>query len=135
LAALGTQMARNASGGDELGSVHWVDVVIYGAPQLGEQAAFGKQIADHHIAEAEALMVPENMVTTKDGLQEGMRLLIQDLIGLGIGYVEMMEDGKPTAFSKGRKMMYMLEFAPEPPRWVCSGSGNIAAIKKLNITK
>ena len=96
--------------------------------------------APTNITEAEALMVPENMVTTEDGLREGDRLIIQDLIGLNIGFVEIMKDGKPTAFSKSGKMMYMLEFVddrPEPdapPRWVCTGSGNIAAIQKLNLT-
>ena len=100
----------------------------------------GTDVPTNH-TEAKALMVRENLVTTKEGLVKGMRLLIQDLLGLNIGYVAIPEDGKPCAHSESGNMLFMLEFVddrPEPdapPRWVCIGSANMRALKRLYITK
>lgn len=91
-------------------------------------------------SDAIAVAEPENLVTTEDGLREGDLLLVQDLMGLNIGVVSISPTtGQPLCTSQNGKMLYFLQFvsdrpAPAPPRWVCTGSGNLAAVKKLEIT-
>tara|TARA_Y100000310_G_scaffold175594_1_gene175650 strand:+ start:2778 stop:3245 length:468 start_codon:yes stop_codon:yes gene_type:complete len=92
------------------------------------------------LEECRAIGVPENLVTTKDGLVEGEELLVQDLLGLNIATVHFhSEDGAPYGMSESGNLMFMLEFVDdrpgdEPPRWVCTGSANLKGLKRLNFT-
>ena len=88
--------------------------------------------------ECRAIGVPENLVTSEDGLAVGEELLVQDLMGLNIAKVAIhSEDGAPYGLSPSGNMMYMLEFVDdrpegESPRWVCTGSANLKALKRLH---
>ena len=84
----------------------------------------------------------ENLVLTEDGLQEGMRLLCPTLFGLGIGVISLDELGKPRCRSESGETGYILDFArdrigddgqPVEPRWICLGSINLTALRKLTL--
>lgn len=92
----------------------------------------------------ESLVKDENLVTTEDGLKAGMKLLCPTLFGWGIGVVSIDSFKQPVCDSESGDTAYFINFAkdrinddgtPACPRWVCIGSGNMAAIKKLMITK
>lgn len=92
----------------------------------------------------ESLVKDENLVTTEDGLKAGMKLLCPTLFGWGIGIVSIDSFKQPVCKSESGNTAYFIQFAkdrfnddgtPASPRWVCMGSGNMAGIKKLMITK
>lgn len=81
---------------------------------------------------------PENLITTQTGLVDGEELLVQDLFGWNIGVISL--SGKtPTCSSPNGKLLFMIQFvddrpSPEPPRWVCTGTANLAGLRKLEVT-
>lgn len=82
---------------------------------------------------------PANLVTTRDGLRDGDKLIVQDLFGLGVGVIQLNKAGDPLCTSPCGKRIYFIQFVndrqpPAPPRWVCTGSGNLAAIRKMELT-
>jgi len=87
--------------------------------------------------EVQRLNVDANLVTTEDGLVENEALLVQGICGWNIAYVLYSQD-KP--YAKSGETLFMLEFVDDrgkgaPPRWVCVGIANMAALKRLNIYK
>ncbi len=91
--------------------------------------------------ECKAISVPENLITTEDGLVAGEELLVQDLFGLNVCIVAFhSEDGTPYGMSHSGNVMFMFDFVDdrpdeEPPRWVSTGSANLKALKKLNFVE
>lgn len=90
------------------------------------------------ITDAWDVMKDENLVTTEDGLNDGDRVLVQDLFALQIGVIGCDRKGQLTCTSENGKKLYFIQFVndrpePAPPRWVCTGSGNLAAIQKLEL--
>jgi len=61
-------------------------------------------------------------------------------MGLNVAVVHFhKDDGEPYGLSQSGNTMFMLEFVAdrpegEPPRWVCTGSVNMKALKKLSLT-
>lgn len=91
---------------------------------------------------AEMVMVPENLITTKDGLREGEELLVQGLWGLCRGTV-VFEDGEPSHLISG-DTIFVIDFVNDrkcehdpdaPPRWVCCGSGSLKAFQKMEVKR
>ena len=88
-------------------------------------------------------LTDDRLLTTKDALKPGMKLLVQDLIGWGPGIVQMDEHGNPHVHSPSGKLAYCIDFVndrpaaadgtPAPPRWVCTGSMNLAGIQRLKL--
>ena len=86
-----------------------------------------------------------NHITTEDGLKEGMRLLVPTLLGYGLGIMSKNEAGDLACRSTSGDTGFFLDFAhdrppledgtPAPPRWVCGGSANLRALKKLTLTR
>lgn len=86
------------------------------------------------------LVKETNLIIREGDLVEGMHLLIHDLFGWGHGVVHPDR----TCRSLSGKTLFFLKFVndrpaktdgtPSPPRWVCTGSGNLAAVRKMEIT-
>lgn len=97
------------------------------------------------LPDLEQYLTDERLLTTRDALKPGMKLLIQDLFGWSQGIVLFGPQGKPRVLSPNGKILYMIDFVndrppapdgtPAPPRWVCTGSGNLAAIQNLEMFK
>lgn len=87
----------------------------------------------------EALLSDENIVTSEDGLKEGMRLLCPTLFGYGLGIVSFDDKGCPRCLSESGDTSYFLVFTndrppnedgtPASPRWVGCGSANMRSKK------
>lgn len=91
------------------------------------------------ITDAWEIAKPENLITTEDGLNDGDRVLVHDLFGWGIGVIGCDRKGKILCTSPCGKRIYFIQFVndrqpPAPPRWVCTGSGNLAAIRKMDLS-
>lgn len=86
---------------------------------------------------------PGCLITTEDGLIDGERLLIQDLIGLNIGIVSLQKGQEPTCTSESGNTSFFLTFVHdratvpgrehEPSRWACVGSANLKGLKRLQL--
>jgi len=91
-----------------------------------------------NMEEANLITIDDNLITTLDGFIEGEPLLVQGFTGLCVAYA--CRSPEPCAYSKNKSMVYMLQFVDdrgegEPPRWVCVGSGNMLALRKLCTNK
>ena len=101
------------------------------------------------------LVTGANLITKESDHKPGMHLLVHDLFGgchgivhdlfggcHGIVHGIVQADGR-SCLSLSGKTTFFLEFVndrppledgtPAPARWVCTGSGNLAAIKKLEL--
>lgn len=91
-----------------------------------------------NMGEVDAIQVDSNLITTKDGLVDGEELLVHDLFGFCIAVVTEYKDGSQRLLNPNGKMVYFTDFVDdrgegEPPRWVTTGSGSLAALQRLNI--
>lgn len=92
------------------------------------------------LADLEQYLTDDRLLTTRDALKPGMKLLIQDLIGWNIGQVVLDGNEKPRVCSLNGGTLFMLDFVndrlpaedgtPALPRWICYGSANLAGIKR-----
>lgn len=96
-------------------------------------------------ADLEQWLTDDRLLTTREALQPGMKLLVHDLFGWGQGITLLDPQGKVRVMSPSGKILYMTDFVndrppapdgtPAPPRWVCVGSANLAGLKRLEITR
>jgi hypothetical protein len=78
----------------------------------------------------DAFKVPERLLPRDTPLEPGQRLLCPTLFGYGIGVVD--KDGHVT--SPSGQTLYMVRPADDDRAcWVCDGSGNLGAVRKLTL--
>lgn len=97
------------------------------------------------LEELESYCTDDKLLTTREALKPGMKLLVQDLIGWGMGMVTLNPQGQPRVMSQNGKLLYLTDFVddrpaaadgtPAPPRWVCIGSVNLAGLQRLQIQR
>lgn len=74
-------------------------------------------------------------VQEEDGLKEGDLVIVGSVFGWVKARVHTLADGGLYAQSDTGSMMYFLEFSKDERKcWVCTGSGNLDAIEKLELT-
>jgi len=72
-------------------------------------------------------------ITEEEGIKEGDYVIVGSILGWVKARIYSGE-GSLYAKSDTGSMMYFLEFAKDARKcWVCIGSGNLAAIKKLEL--
>ena len=94
-------------------------------------------------ADLEQYLTADRLLTTRDALKPGMKLLVHDLFGWSIGMVLLDPQGNPRVLSQNGKRAYVIDFVndrlaaadgtPAPPRWVCLGSVNLAGLQRLTL--
>ena len=74
-------------------------------------------------------------IKERDGIGPGSIILVPGLYGdIGAYLVKKLDDG--TLIGRNEGWMTILDYAPDERKsWVCVGMGNLAAIKKLELTE
>lgn len=74
-------------------------------------------------------------ITVEDAISEGAHVIIPNLFGgLSVYRIGKMEDG--SFCGRSGDMIAFLEWSPDDRNcWVCGGTGNLAAIMKLDLEK
>lgn len=73
-------------------------------------------------------------IKERDGIKHGDLLIVGSVLGW-VKARAYLADGSLTAKSDNGSMLYILEFDRDARHcWTCSGSGNLAALKKLELT-
>lgn len=92
------------------------------------------------ITEWEQIPVREHWVTTKDGLREGMTVVVKTLFGPTEATIEKDKYGEFHA-KTGESLMHVLKWRDDyqwgdekVACWTCIGSCNLAGLKRLYIT-